>query len=256
MEPTNGDPLLEVLQTSVSLKDLKVALDSVNPFDLPACQDLLRQCHETHRKLIELSTEGSLGKDKPEYGWKFTDTCIPPTDSLFGAAYRFKSLDNAMLFVMIWSHLAILWPLVHRAQSMVQLQTGSLVELNGPGPQDDSKLEDQEVYADRIAQAMPFCFRKSTKMACARYSMFGLCIASFVYYETGNRAKHMWCKEVLDYITFQGFDIAGYLNKQASALWALKWDANPLTPVSQTSEYDFSRGYLDYSDYSTLIRGV
>lgn len=274
MEPTNGDPLLEILQTAVSIKDLKSALDSVNHYDLSACQDLLRKCHETQGKLIKLSADGPLSKDAQEHRLHFTDdTCIPSSEPLFGPAYRFSSLDNAMLFIIIWAHLAILQPLKYRAHSLVQSQTSSPVEICPESQFEDMEFELPEAYADRIARALPYCFRESTKMACARYAMFGLCTASFTYFETGNRAKHDWCRGVLEYMAAHGFDIAGHLSERASYLWVSRWgaasqvtqislrqstsplvDSNPVS-LSKTAERDVEDGYLDYSDYRTLIRG-
>lgn len=258
MEPTNGDPILEVFQTSVALKDLKFALDSVNPFDLPACQALLKKCQETQQKLIGLSKQGSLGMDTPENGSKFTDeTCIASTDPIFGSAYRFSSLDNAMLFAMISAHLAILWPLTYRAHSFVNSQTMSPVELiHSQSRFWDMEVTTPEAYADKMARALPYCFQKGTKMACARYSMYCLSVASFVNYATGNRAKHMWCQGVLRYMSDHGFDIASYLMDQASTLWTLKWDAGSAESTFQGNESYIHDGYMDYSDYSTLIRGV
>ncbi|KAJ6032232.1 hypothetical protein N7540_002964 [Penicillium herquei] len=153
MEPTNGDPLLEILQTAVYLKDLKSALDLVNPHDLLACQDLLRKCQETHKKLIQLSTQGLLGQDMSENRSHFVgNTCIPSSESLFGLAYRFSSLDNAMIFIMIWAHLAILQPLISQAHSLVHLQTASPAEIFLESSFEDMEFEDPEVYADRRAQ--------------------------------------------------------------------------------------------------------
>ncbi|KAJ5087897.1 hypothetical protein N7456_011513 [Penicillium angulare] len=273
MEPTNGDPLLEIFQIAVLLKDLKCELDSVNHHDLDACEDLLRKCYETQEKLTNLSTDGSLARDAPELQSYFTeDTCIPSSDPLFGPAYHFSSLENAMLFILIWAHLAILQPLTYRAYSLVYLRTGSTGEIWFESRFKDMKFEVPEAYADRIARALPFCFRDSTKMACARYSMFGLCIASFAYFETGNRAKHDWCRGVLDYMAGQGFEIAGYLSERSSYLWQSRWEApSPLTLLSleqssspfvdsdslgfsETADSHVDDGYLDYSEYRTLIR--
>ncbi|KAJ5390076.1 uncharacterized protein N7496_001144 [Penicillium cataractarum] len=238
MEPTNGDPLLETLQTTVAIGILKSKIDSVKHADLRACQNLLQRCYEVQDHLIGLYTGGQLSNEPSALDYAgntsqhIENTGVPPPELLFGHAYDFSSPNDAILYIMLWTHLAMLQPLISRASRLVQFHTSSLIG-NPPSQNEDLESVILEAHADRIARAMPYCFQGSMGLSCCKIALFAMCMVSLNYVDSGNREKHEWCREVIRHIAACGFDVASHLYKLTGYQWVRRWvGADPLTCIS------------------------
>ncbi|KAJ5683638.1 hypothetical protein N7462_006803 [Penicillium macrosclerotiorum] len=231
MEPTNGDPLLEIVQTTATIGSLKSAIE-VNQTDLAACQSILQQCLEVQAKLMKLQTEGYLGKEpsqwhSPEY------INISSPESLFGPAYQFSTLHNAILYTLFWAHMVILLPVIHRARSLIRSHTSSSSRKNPASQFEDPEYVLRGAYADKIPRAMPYCFQKMMNLSCAKIAFFPLNMASVHFIDTGNRRKLDYCHDVLKSIEFRGIELASYIREVTIHRWERRWDAaDPLDCIS------------------------
>lgn len=238
MEPANGDPLLEVLQATVAIGILKSEIESIDHADLGACQSLLQKCYEVQDQLIALRTSARVSEEPSPLDCAKNEplptesTSVPPTDPLFGHAYHFSSPNDATLYIMLWTHLAMVQPLISRASSLVQSHTSLLLGVLPPQT-DIMETVILEAYADRIPRAMPYCFQGSMRLSCCKTALFAMCMVTLIYVDSGNREKHEWCREVIRHIAALGFDVASYLYELTGYQWRRRWVAeDPLTCIS------------------------
>ncbi|KAJ5088450.1 hypothetical protein N7456_012066 [Penicillium angulare] len=229
MEPTNGDPLLEIIQITSEIGLLKTAIDD-DQTDQTACQDILEQCYKVQTRLMRLQEDGHLGKEPSR--WQPDYTNFPSPESLFGFAYQFSSLDNALLYTFFWAHMVILQPIIHRARSLVRSHEGTSPK-NPTSRFEDPEFVLREAYASKIPRAMPYCFQQSMKLSCGKIVYFPLNMASVHFVDIGDREKLDYFHKVLRHIEALGLESASYIRGLTTHRWERRWDAeDPLDCIS------------------------
>lgn len=220
MEPTEGDPLLEVLQIAVTIGKLQAAIDSIDSSDPMICQEFLNQCYGAKRRLTDLQNNGSFGEAPSECtSARFLEPSkmkIPPTEPLFGLAYHFSSKDHAMLHMMFWVQLVVLQPVIYRARSIVHAHTN-----DKPPTQaiEDHEYLLSETYANKIARATPYCLQASMKSSCIQVIIFVTSAISTTFLDFEHRDQFDWCQHVFRHMADSGFDAALHLTALARARW-------------------------------------
>lgn len=249
MEPTNGNPLLKIFQTTVAIGDLKYSIESIDPESpepIPY-EAMLQKAYEIQGILMELYHDGQLGKEPHRSAERRSDNMgIFPPELLFGYAYDFSSPNHALLFIMFWTNLVLLQPLVRRADSLFRLHTHAAGMRISPYPKfEDLARVDPEKYANKLARAMVYCLQDHIKLSLGKVMVFTLCIMSLNYVDTGNRVKHDWCLAGIMDIGFRGFDLPPYLTKLMSAQWDRRWTAGDPNITVSLREIDYSVCVLD-----------
>ncbi|KAJ6007661.1 hypothetical protein N7540_011637 [Penicillium herquei] len=219
MEPTNGDALLEILQTIASIGSLKSAIETKHN-DPVACQNILQKCYETQERLMGLQKDGHLGKE-PSL-WQCKKFEVPSPEGIFGAPYQFTSLRNAILYTLFWANMVILLPILHNARSLVRSHSSTSVEDHGP------QFEDMEyvlrgAYADKIPRAMPYCFQKGMKASFSKIIFFPINMASVHFIDTKNREKLNYCHDILRHVEAIGLQMASYIREVTTHRWERRW---------------------------------
>ncbi|KAJ5726115.1 uncharacterized protein N7483_007472 [Penicillium malachiteum] len=229
MEPTNGDPLLEIIQSAVTIGKLQSMLDTVDYTSLTACQDILHRCYEARECLLRLRTDGLLGEDPSDNEcaanyFQPINEAVPSSTLLFGPPYHFSSSDHVALYMMFWGVQMLFQRLIYRARSIFQLHT----DITRSGFQEDLShsyfFENQEislpgVYANRIARAVPYCLQESLKNTCHRPILFSLSGVSAYCVEIGDRRKFDWCQEVFKHTEARGTGTSAHLFALANSRW-------------------------------------
>ncbi|KAJ6031446.1 hypothetical protein N7540_002178 [Penicillium herquei] len=229
MEPTNGDPLLEIIQSAATIGKLQSLLDTVDYSNLISCRDILHRCYKARDCLLRLRTDGLLGEDPSEDEcatnyFQPTDDPILSSTLLFGPPYNFSSSDHVTLYMMFWGVLMLSQQLIYRARSIFQLHT----EIAGSGFQDDRShsyfLESQEaslagLCANRIARAVPYCLQDNFKNTCRGPLLYTLSGTSAHWVEIGDRGKFDWCQEVFKHIAARGTGVSAHLFALSNSRW-------------------------------------
>ncbi|KAJ5088395.1 hypothetical protein N7456_012011 [Penicillium angulare] len=220
MEPTGGNPLLEILQITVSIGKIQSAVNSLDLTDHMACQELLQQCYGAKESLMDLQNNGSFGEPPFEgTSTRFLESqkmSIPATEPLFGSAYSFSSQDNAMLYMMFWFNLIILQPLIHRARFIAE------THINDNSPTDSIDDHDyllSELYTNEIARSIPYCLQESMKSSCIQVVLFVTSAISKIFLELEDRDKFDWCQHVFQHMADNGSESARHIVALAKHQW-------------------------------------
>ncbi|KAJ5287903.1 hypothetical protein N7478_003589 [Penicillium angulare] len=221
MEPTNGNPLLELMQIFADVGPIFSTMRSIDHSNPEACQLLLLRCWGAKGRLLNWSNERHLGSSlllecaSAEFG----DKDIPPTDALFGQPYLFASQDDAVLHLTLWAQLVIVHKLIHHAHSLVTLHT------NEDGSPSVDLLEGEDLllsaqYADMVARGIPYCIQQSMRSSIMHMMAFILSVISTTFSDFRDRDKFDWLQQIFNYSARRGFEYAARLAELARDTWA------------------------------------
>ncbi|KAJ5613735.1 hypothetical protein N7528_007389 [Penicillium herquei] len=280
MEPTNGDPLLEILQVTVRIGDVESLFLSVLGSSHPNLMDfraILQKCSLIWDRLMSLQNRGQLGQEPQRSQHTQTDPEILSPDSLFGFAYDFASPSNALLHIIFWVNFVFLQSLIGRTKTLIHQHASSTAEAYASYaslPFEDTEFVHPDNFADKVARAVPYCLQDCIKFSVIKEVVYGLSAISIRYVTTANGEKHRWCVRVLRYIGERGFDVASHMSKLAASKWenelggmvpltslrkgnSPNWNSNPV-PLAQAlpnSERDVGLSSMYHIDESLDVDG-
>lgn len=221
MEPTNGNPLLELMQISADIGPIFSAMRLIDHSDYEACQVLLLRCWGARERLHYWSNERHLGSSlllecaSAEFG----NTDIPPTEALFGQAYLFVSQDDAVLRLTLWAQLVIIHKLVYHAHCLVRLHTNEYGSPSADLPGGEDILLSAQ-YASMIARGIPYCIQQSMRSSMMHMMAFILSTISTTFSDFQDRGRFDWLQQVFNYVAGSGFEYAARLAELARDTWA------------------------------------
>ncbi|KAJ6020778.1 hypothetical protein N7540_006282 [Penicillium herquei] len=276
MEPTNGDPLLEILQITVKIGDLESSflsiLDSSHP-DLFDFRAIIQKCSLIWDELIRLQNRGQLGQ-KPQRSQRTNnDPEMLSPQLLFGFAYDFASPNNALLHIMFWVNFVFLQSLIGRTKTLIHQHTTSTARNDAPLQFEDTEFVHPDKYADKVARAVPYCLRDCMKFSVIKELVYGLSAIAIRYVTTANGEKHRWSVRVLRYIGDRGFDVASHMSKLAASKWehelggmvsltslrkansSQDWNSNPVPLAPTKSERGLGLSSMYHSNESLDVDG-
>ncbi|KAJ5574007.1 uncharacterized protein N7459_008434 [Penicillium hispanicum] len=219
-------PLEGLFQLMAEMSTLFAAVGGNDGSDLNVSQALLVDCLRMREKLTawwELTKERIGGDPSPCAPGESIVTRLPPGDHLFGAPYRFSSLDNARMHLIFWAALSILQVLIGQAQCYVH--TSSLVDLKTNQEYLLSKF-----YADELSRSIPFCLQSSAKSWGAHVSTFAMSQIAKVYLEDRDWEKFAWSQHVFRLCADLGSDFSARLGELLQNSWILT-ENHDLSPV-------------------------
>lgn len=211
--------MLEILQITVAIGRSQEIMNSIDTSSSTACQKLLSQCYAIKTILINLQRSGKLGETPSEcnsaqfLGRPGVQT--PSTEHLFGLAYLFSSADHAMLYIMFWTQLVYLQPLIYRARCIVDVH-------NASSPVHQTNNDEwllAKLYANEIARAIPYCFQRSLKTICTQLMTHGTGAISSLFIESQDQEKFEWCLDVYQQVANIGFEPILQLVELLKARW-------------------------------------
>lgn len=152
-----------------------------------------------------------------------------PTNGLFGPAYRFISLDNAKLHILLWNASTILYSLIHRARVSIMSHTTTDARRGiESSPSQDVEYVRSIAYADRISRSLPY-FTQPGINARGTYSLVSAVrqIAK-IYCDARDSEKFRWTLNFLAFLA-KYYDVAARAREIISAWW-------PGDKISQVSK--------------------
>lgn len=218
-EPRKGGIWVEYLELLIELSRIGQAVSLTNTTDHAAFKSLHADCLALETKQLDYWTKINPDREPPTYARGELNTGISPTDDLFGPAYRFSCLDDAILHSILWLAMSFLYPLIHQCRvltnSKYTLSHSSLLI-------DDSQDEAHRLslsYVSKAARCLPYCGQKGMNAWGMSYAVWVATQASRVYTHTKDWDRFMWAQNALLYVESLGFGIAG----QFYNMWGNYW---------------------------------
>lgn len=250
-EPSEGRPLVELINIFAEFTPLSAGIDSVDQSDHEACQKLLNGCLaqkssllEWYARRIETIGGGPLIS---------TDGFCNPVDITFGRPYRFVSLDNAMVHVFYWMGMVIVSPMICRARTFIKsLEHGN--KFCGDYVPDPDYLK-MAIYADEIVRAVPFFAQDRHRLLGPHMVMFGVAAACKAYINLGTFKKFDWAQRTLGSFGDRGFGSCQHYRDYAWNYWGPgnSYTADLFLPVSVKDELKSRSPSFDSEDQATDI---
>lgn len=213
-------PLSELLAVYAEFGPLSTALNRISSNDSEGCATLLQNCVKQKNRITSWYAQ---------YGYArclfvcAPDECktdeLPPTENLFGAGYRFSSLDNARMHHWYWNALATIQPMIYKAKSLVRSCRLTPERGLGKAPANDEDHQLSEFYADEICRTIPYYANDTKTLSGIRMLMFPMSGAIKVYIGLGHREKFLWCQHALQLISNRGLSSSRRLSELFWSNW-------------------------------------
>ncbi|KAJ5439346.1 uncharacterized protein N7458_010344 [Penicillium daleae] len=223
-------PLSELLAVYAEFGPLSTVLNTISANDHEGCETLLQNCFKQKTRITAWFSQYGYARGLIVCA---PDECktdeLPPTEDLFGAGYRFSTLDNARMHHWYWNALATIQPMIYKAKSLVRSHPLTPESDSGKVPARDEDHRLSEYYADEICRTIPY-YANDTKTLCGiRMLMFPLSGAIKVYIGLGHREKFLWCQHALRLISNRGLSSSRRLSEMYWNNWNHR--TNELWPV-------------------------
>lgn len=221
-QPSEGNPMVELLRLYAKFTPIATAVKAARPPNHRACCMLLRKCLAHREKLTAWYAQNIRRGPEVCAPGEILTTRIPPTDDLFGTAYRFHSLDSGKIHTMFWTLLSIMHVVISRARNLVRVY-----DIDPFTPDVDEQFGDQDYliasyWGDQIARAMPYHVQDNLKawgIHSVAFALCQTCKASAV--DSGNRKKFDWCHRVFGVFGQAGFESGARLADVFDGLWMM-----------------------------------
>ena len=221
-EPGEG-LLYELMQIFTDLSCLSAAVDSADrSLDHQTRQSLLDEClylERQYSKFYSKISSTGTGEDPPIYGPGQIKTGIPVTDTLFGPAYKFSSVGQANLHILIWTSLSLVHPLIYQAYILTEAgDIPKALHIDGQSPQHTANQLSAH-YISKAIRCLPYCAQENMGPWAIFYGIFSACQASRVFSHIRDWERVCWALKVIDYIALSGFDLASRMLGIYSSYW-------------------------------------
>lgn len=226
------DPSDRLLNLMSTISNFTAAINTVNEScDSHYYQNLIVDCLAHKEKILQwYSQDVSLIGGRPTIypSNEKIDTALTPAGHLFGASYRFSSVENARLTILFWCSLSILHGLIAQARTLAYY----------PRPVDILTDEDvilTEFYADEISRSLPYCLQRSMKAWGASLAFLGIGQICKIYMEYRRYEKFVFSQKAFRVIGDLGYDLAFRLSELLWYQWNLAAPEQSLSPPESTS---------------------
>jgi hypothetical protein len=231
------------------------AADSISPLDYGACQLLLHHslAHENNIIAWYKQIKDEIGGAPQECAEdELLCSELARDDDLFGTPYRFTSLENARIHILVWNLLRDLQPYIFKARILVKSFIKDSL------PKNQLKSENQQVatyYADQMARSVLYCVQDDFKSCGVQCLIFCLCQTAKTWIDVKKADKITWCQKVFDFVAGLGFDYANRLKETMISQWIQveKIDSDALFPNKGLAErVDEDRDVAGVSELAAL----
>ncbi|CAI7616690.1 unnamed protein product [Penicillium manginii] len=236
-ETTDGTPFCDLLGIFAELSPIVTKLQSIDPSDYDACQDLLQHCLRTKKRFASWYVDHRLAdgitKDPPG---EFLSSDTPDAENLFGTPLSFRNFDYILLHLHYWAGPCLLYPSIFHARKLVYAHPKSNIPddiLNKAlDPLQNEEYLEASQCADEICRTMRYCTRDNMKLAGYHMTMFPLCAASQIYTNFENLEKFSWCIKIVESAAARGHETAHYIVDISWHTWRVKNQCGPMTSVA------------------------
>lgn len=168
--------MLRFLQRYHALLQLPAETGTSNPY---AGKYLLNDCLVLEKKyldlLMQISPNGNIEAELLTYAHGELKTCIPSTNELFGPAYRFQFLNDAILHMLLWLSLQFVYPLIRQCWEL------PMADVSHSSPADEIPDESElfaEFYVKQAIRSLPYCGQGGMNPWSIHYGVLIACSAA------------------------------------------------------------------------------
>lgn len=232
-----GEGLLhELIQLLTNLTRLAAAMDKANTLNRQACQSLLDEFLqlEQQKKAFYAKFNGRPG-DPPVFASGELKSQIPDTCELFGPAYKFRSVDEANLYILLWTTLSYVYPLVHQLQFLAMADVPECLRIPGHSPKEAAHRL-TEFYTSRAVRCLPYCAQEGMNSWAMMAGMIALTQSSRVFSHLRDWERFSWTQDVVQYCALLGFDRASQLREVWWNYWLTTEEKGDLSRLPHHKE--------------------
>lgn len=209
-EPNNGGTLFKYIELLAEISDITAAVSRTNPSDYKAGKSLLRDCLTLKKKHLEfwmqINPNSVDGEEIPTYARGELKTSMPPIDDLFGPAYRFSSLNDAILHTLLWLSLSFVYPLLRQCRDLAMASDVPHSFPVGHAREESERLS--IFYVTRAIRCLPYCAQEGMNPWAMYYGLLVACSASRVYTHAQDWGRFLWAQDLFIYLERSGFGFA------------------------------------------------
>ncbi|KAJ5948962.1 hypothetical protein N7454_002269 [Penicillium verhagenii] len=217
-----GDGILETLVSyTAEVSRIAAAIDTTDASDHEACHSLLNDALniEMGARELDIRINHGVPGDPPVYARGELKTRVCQTDDLFGPAYRFSSLEDATLRILVWLLLSFTHPLICYCQSMVKAQTASRGQVR------ERSLEERanklaEFYVSKSIRCLPYIGQVDMSPSGLHHGLLVAIQASRVYSHSRDQARFLWTQDLFSTLQLAGFDYVARFRDIFGAYWS------------------------------------
>lgn len=226
----------DIIKRLVEISRIAAAIDTIDPSDQEACQTLLKDALALEKSHMEFHTqiEPQIGKESATYARGELQTGIPATDDLFGPAYRFANIDDALLHMFFWLSLSFVHPLIRECQLLAGKDRSCYSQ--------DEALRLSTYCVGQAARAFPYCAQDGMNLWGMYYGVLCAVQTARVHSHVRDWDLFLWAMDVFNYLKVSGFEHAA----RACDIWSAYW--------FDTSKHHYYRT-VDYRKLTTEYNG-
>ncbi|OQE28691.1 hypothetical protein PENSTE_c003G07823 [Penicillium steckii] len=206
-EPNEGGPWFGVIRLLTEMSRITSTIRTTDVSNLEANATLLEDCLALEKDHMEfyVEIEQGVSGEPPTYTRGELISAMPPTDDLFGPAYRFSSLEDAMLHLFYWLSLSSVYPLLHQCRART---VDASAELHGSSQSEKDETHRLVIsYVSKAARCLPYCGQDSMR-SFAYYHLLCAVQVSRVYAHARDWDRFMWAQHVFTFIELSGYEYA------------------------------------------------
>jgi hypothetical protein len=207
-EPNDGGLWAESIGLLAEISRIATAIKATDTSDHDTCKSLLDDCWALEKNHMDfwMQIAQNIDGEPPTYARGELKSGIPSTDDLFGPAYRFSSLNDAMLHTFIWQSLSFVYLLVCKCRTLItaDMPSGFLTD-----DIEDRARRLSTLYVTKAIRCLPYCGQEGMNSWGIFNGVFVAAQASRTYIYSKDWERFLWAQEALIYIERAGFDNAG-----------------------------------------------
>ncbi|OJJ45127.1 hypothetical protein ASPZODRAFT_27137 [Penicilliopsis zonata CBS 506.65] len=228
-QPFGGDGAMkDFIMNLVEISRIAAAIDTIDVSDQNACQSLLEDSLALEKSHMDLyaQIDGNTGGEAPTYARGELKTGVPATDDLFGPAYRFSSLDDALLHMFFWLSLSFVHPLICQCQVLAKTEA--------PGNYSQSEaLRISTFCVNQAVRCLPYCGQEGMNLWGIYYGVLCAVQVVRVYCHVRDWDRFLWAQDLFAYLKALGFDHAAHVGD----IWAAYWFDSSRHHFYRTMDY-------------------
>ncbi|KAJ5102054.1 hypothetical protein NUU61_004276 [Penicillium alfredii] len=218
-EPGQG-LLYDLIQIITDTSCIAAMADSADVPDPQTSQSLLDDClalekrHLDFYNKLQFASGYSPHDDPPQFGRGEIKSGIPPTCTLFGAAYKLSSPGQANFYILLWCSFSCLYPLFHRLQVLAHADTPACLQDPAEGRSSlDMALHLAAFHIGKAMRCLPYCTQEGMNSSGMFYAIYAANQASRAFSHTRDWERFLWAQRATHYCVLSGFDLAARLRE-------------------------------------------
>jgi hypothetical protein len=205
-EPNEGGLWFEYIGLLTEISRITAAINTTGS-NRDTYQSLLSDCLALEKNHMDFwaQIDQNIDGEPPTYGRGELKTGITSTDDLFGPAYRFSSIDDAVLHTLLWLSLSFVYPLIRQCQTLAVADMPNSFPI---GDIEDEAHRLETLYVTKAIRCLPYCGQEGMNSWGIFYGVLVATQAARIYTHSKDWERFLWAQDVFISLERAGFDYA------------------------------------------------